>query len=817
MIKWRSCSKSMLKNYLVTAFRNIVKHKSYSFINILGFALGISCFLLITIYIRDELSYDDYHSRADSIYRVSEIYTQSGTLQHIANSSAPWGPGLKDEFPEVLEYVRFKPPVTQYVVSRPDRDLQFYEKRFVFADASVFSVFDFQLLEGEPDDVLQRPNTVVLTRSAALKYFGNEDPTGKTLIVDGNFPFVVTGIMEDVLYNSHFKFDFLASFITLENPGMRAYAGPITFWLDRRSNFFTYILLAKGASAEALERKLPDFMEKYSGELRRRMGTLNTLMPTLQHLPDIHLTSHLEREWEPNGDIRNVYILFSISLFVLLIACFNFMNLSTARSAMRAQEVALRKLVGAERIRLVRQFLVESVFLTFLATVLALGIAHLFLPMINAISGKELSIGYISDPWVIPGIVLLVIFVGLLSGFYPALVLSAFRPGAVFKSTLGSGSGGKVMRQILITFQFAVSVILLIGLGVVTRQMSLFHSQDLGYDKNNVVVIPLSNAALRTNYQTYKDTILTHSQVLFASGSNTVMGKAPVTREARPSDAGDESNMSYELIEADQDFLRTYRIELAAGRDFSIEMGDETAGAVIINQEAVRGLGLSDPVAANISKIKPVQPKKVIGVAKDFHMESLHVSIRPVIISLGQFEPYQYLSVRIAPGDIPGTLDFLQDRWAEIYTGTPFAYTFFDQDLDALYRSEQRLGQLFFYFTSLALIIACMGMVGLVSFIAERRSKEIGMRKILGASVLHIALILLKEFAILVVIANLIAWPLAYFAMNGWLQDFAYRTSIGLELFAAAAVLVLAAAFISVSFQTFRASTADPIHALRYE
>ena len=807
----------MLKNYLVTAFRNIVKHKSYSFINILGFALGISCFLLIVIYIRDELSFDDFHTQAGSIYRVAEIYTQSGTLQYIANSSAPWGPGLKDEFPEVLEYVRFKPPVTQYVVSRPDRNLQFYENRFVFADASVFSVFDFPLLEGRPDDVLQRPNTVVLTQSAARKYFGDENPLGKTLIVDGSIPFAVTGVTADVPSNSHFKFDFLASFITLENPGMRAYAGPITFWLDRRSNFFTYILLVEGASAEALEQKLPAFMEKYSGELRKRLGTLNTLMPMLQLLPDIHLRSNLEREWEPNGSIRNVYIFFCIAVFVLLIACFNFMNLSTARSALRAPEVALRKLVGAERGRLVRQFLVESVLLTALATVLALGIAHLLLPMINAISGKELQIGYLSDAWIIPGLVLLVMLVGLLSGFYPALVLSAFRPGLVLKGALGSGSGGKALRKVLTTLQFTVSVILLVGLGVVYSQMSLIRSRDLGYDKQHVVVLPLSNDALRRNYQVYKDTILNHPSVLFASGSNTLMGKAPVTREARPAGSGDEANMSYQLIEADPDFLKTFRMELIAGRDFSLEMGDETAGAVIINQEASRGLRLSDPVNSNIQKIKPIQPKKVIGLARDFHMESLHVPIRPAIISLGQFEPYQYLSVRIAPDDISGTLGFLRDKWAEVNPGTPFAYTFFDQDFDALYRSEHRLGRLFLYFTTLALTIACLGLVGLVSFIAERRSKEIGVRKVLGASVPHIVLLLLKEFALLIVIANLIAWPLVYFAMSSWLRDFAYRTRIGLELFIIAALLVMAAAFISIGLQTFRAATADPIHALRYE
>lgn len=808
----------MFRNYLVTAFRNIVKHKVYSLINIFGFALGLSCFLLIVIYLRHELSYDTYHEKADRIYRVAEIYTQSGNVQHIANSPALWGPTLKEEFPEVVDYVRFMPPATQFVVARADKDQRFYEKRFVFADASVFDVFDFELTAGDSRTCLGEPNRVLLTESTVEKYFGEEDPLGKTLTLDGQHPFVITGVLRDIPPNSHFRLDFLASFITLENPRMTAaYAPMLRFFFDRRGFIYTYILLNEEASATALSQKFPDFIEKYGGELLRRMGTRNTLDPMLQPLTDIHLRSHIQREWEPNGNIRNLTIFVAIALFVLLIACFNFMNLSTARSALRAQEVALRKVVGAERSQVMRQFLGESVLITTIAAVLALGLTHLLLPQLNSIAHSHLRIEYISDMWTLPGLLVLILLVGILSGLYPAFILSAFRPSLIMKGSQKLGGGGKNLRMALTLLQFAISGMLIIGLGVVFRQMEFVRSKELGYDKENVVVLPLVNESLRQRCQAYKDTILTHPEVLAASASHTLMGKPPVTREVRPAEAGDEANMSYRLMETDLDFVRTYRMELEEGRDFSLEKGDKTSGAVILNQETVKGLGLEDAVGRNLHMIKPLIPKQVIGVVKNFHLESLHFPIRPVIISHQNIEPFQYLSIRVTGQDLSDTMSFLEKSWYEINPGTPFSYTFFEEDYAALYRSEESLGKLFLYFTLLALAIASLGLVGLASFIAERRSHEIGIRKVLGASVSNIAYILLKEFALLVLVSIVVAWPAAYVVMTGWLQDFAYRIRLGWGTFAVSGLIVFLVAISSVVIQAVKAAMVNPIESIRYE
>ncbi|MFC2158553.1 ABC transporter permease, partial [Acidobacteriota bacterium] len=515
----------MFKNYIKIAFRNIIKHKAYSLINILGFALGISCFLLIMFYVIDEFSYDTFHSQADRIYRVAEKYTQSGKVQLIANSSSPWGPAMAEDFPEVLNSVRLMPPVTQYVVSNPEKNLHFYERRFVFSDPTIFDVFDFELIEGDLQSVLSKPGQLVLTESTARKYFDRENPIGKTLMLDKIHSFSVTGIVKDVPNNSHLKFDFLASFITLQNRNMRPYAPGLDFWLDRRGTIYTYILMQEGASPQDLEQKIPEFMQKHAGELYKRLQTLNTLDPFLQPIKDIHLRSHIEREWEPNSYIQHVYIFGAVAVFILLIACFNFMNLSTARASLRAQEVGLRKVVGAERSQLIRQFLSESVFFTALATILAVGMTHLFLPLLNRLTIKTISISYLSDWWLIPGILFLILIVGLLSGSYPAFLISSFQPVRVLKGQLIGTLSGKTIRKVLTVFQFAISIGLIIALSVVSAQMSFIRSKDLGYDKKNIVVLPLSNTREGQNYRPYKEAILNHPKVEAVSASHTLMGK----------------------------------------------------------------------------------------------------------------------------------------------------------------------------------------------------------------------------------------------------------------------------------------------------
>jgi len=697
-----------------------------------------------------------------------------------------------------------------------DADLHFYEEKFVYADDTVFDVFDFELFFGDIKSVLSEPNSLILTQTTAKRYFGSDDPIGKTITVDKKIPFVVSGIIKDAPRTSHFKFDFLASFVTLENPVMREYIPMLRFFLDRRGTIYTYILLSEGASADELEKKMPDFMEKYAGDYLRTR-TLNTLMPTLQPLKSIHLSSHFEREWEPNGNIQHVVIFMAVAIFVLLIACFNFMNLSTARSALRAREVGLRKVVGAERSQLIFQFLSESIFMTTLSMILAVGLTHVLLPVLNNLTAKQIHIDYFSDWKIIPGLIFLTFVIGLISGSYPAFVISAFHPVKVLTGNLAAAISGKTIRKILTVVQFSISIGLIVGLLVVKGQMAFVRNSDLGYDKEHVIVLPLSNAELREGYLTYKDTILTFPRVLFASGSSTLMGKPPLTREARPADAGDEANMSYRRIEADIDFLKTYKIKILSGQDFSNDLKNINSDATIISQETVKALGLENPVGANFSMIKPVQAKRIIGVVKDFHIESLHEALQPVIISLGRNDPFRFLSIRIAEENVSETLNELRQKWVGIFPGVPFKYSFFDEDFDALYKAEERLGKIFIFFTVLALVIACLGLLGLAAFVSQRRAKEIGIRKVLGANVAQIVLLLQKEFVILVGVANIIAWPLAYILMRGWLQNFAYRIPISLGIFMIAGLLALTLAVLTVGFQSLKSATTDPVKAIRYE
>ncbi|MFC2167231.1 FtsX-like permease family protein, partial [Acidobacteriota bacterium] len=515
--------------------------------------------------------------------------------------------------------------------------------------------------------------------------------------------------------------------------------------------------------------------------------------------------------------IQHVVIFLAVAIFVLLIACFNFMNLSTARSALRAREVGLRKVVGAERPQLILQFLSESIFMTSLAMIFSLGLTHALLPVLNRMTAKSIHIDYFSDWRIIPGLIFLTLVIGLISGSYPAFVISSFHPVRVMTGNLAAALSGKKIRKILTVVQFSISIGLIVGLLVVRGQMSFVRNLDLGYDKEQVIVLPLSNAELREGYLTYKETILTLPQVLFASGSSTLMGKPPLTREARPADAGDEANMSYRRIEADIDFLKTYKMEILSGSDFSHDLESENSDATIISEETVKGLGLENPVGANFNMIKPVQAKRIIGVVKNFHIESLHEVIQPVIISLGRNDPFRFLSIRIDKDNVSGTLNELRQKWIGIFPGVPFKYSFFDEDFDALYKAEDRLGKIFVYFTVLALVIACLGLLGLAAFVSQRRAKEIGIRKVLGANSAQVVLLLLKEFVILVGVANIIAWPLAYVLMRGWLQNFAYRISISLVIFIIAGFLALILAVLTVGFQSLKTATSDPVKSIRYE
>jgi putative ABC transport system permease protein len=806
----------MLKNYLKTAFRNISRHKGYSFINLLGLSIGIACCILILLYVQDEFSFDRYVPEYQNTYRiVLDIETPEGGDIHMARTPPPWGPSLAEEYPEVESYMRFKTPLVSWLVSNEAEDKRFHEKGFYFADHTVFDFFDFELLKGDPETALLEPRTVVLTVSSAERYFGNRDPMGQTLRLDNTHDFLVTGIMEDVPRNSHFSFDILASISTL---GAVAIYGDTDYHTWRRGlapDLYTYIRLQEGASPVGLEAKLPEFLRAHMGAVLDRANV--RFHPRLQPLSDIHLHSNLQAEIRSNSDIRYVYIFSAIAIFVLIIACINFMNLATARSAGRAQEVGLRKVVGAQKSQLISQFVGESTILAFLALIVALVLVQVFLPFFNSLSGKSLSLD-LGGPLTLLGLVGLTLLVGILSGSYPAFFLSSFEPVAVFRGSLKAGRANAWLRKFLVVFQFALSIIFIIGTGVVHRQLHYVRNKVLGFDKEQVVVLPMGDPRARQIYLTFKERAQQSPRVTAVAGTSSVPGGLIGLMVLLPEGAEAGNEVTMETFFVDHDFVEAMGIEIAAGRDFSLEYTTDANEAFILNETAVRQLGWEDQPLGKQITIQGFRTGRVIGVVKDFHAKSLHQRIEPLVLQIAP-DPDAFLQLvaRIAPGNIEDTLDDIRAAWAQVYPNDPFTFTFLDEDFDSLYRSERMRGRIFLTFSLLAVFIACLGLLGLASFTAEQKTKEIGIRKVLGATEASIVRLLSLEFIRLVLAAGLIAFPVAYLIMDSWLKNFAYRIHIPWELFLLSTGLAVVIALVTVSFQAVRASLTNPVDSIRTE
>ena len=807
----------MLKNYFKIAFRNIRNSKGYSFINLLGLAIGMACCLLVFFYIQDELSYDRGPEKAGRIYRmVMDFETPDRGLIQTARTPPPWAPAMMEDFPEIENSVRFKTPLVSWLIGNDDADKRFHESGFYFADAAVFKLFDYALLQGDPQTALKEPNTLVLTETAAKKYFGDENPMGKTLRADNTYDLVVTGVMQDPPPNSHIRFDILASFDTLS---VLPIYGGVEYATFQRSGLFpdiyTYILLAEGARPEDIEGKMPGFMQKYLGG---QMARLNLkLKSTFQPLTKIHLHSNLEAEMSANSDISYIYIFAAVAMFILLIACINFMNLATARSAGRAREVGLRKVIGATKRQLVFQFLGESILMALLSMLLALGLAALLLPAFNALSGKSLGFALMNGG-TLSMIIGIALFVGFLSGSYPSFYLSAFRPAVAVRGRLKLTSSNLFLRKVLVVFQFAVSVVFIIGTAVVSGQLRYVQNTRLGFEKRNVIVLPMGDPRARQIYQSFKDRVLMNPDVSAVTGANIMPGGLMNILIFRPEGVPAGQEITMETVFVDHDFLETLGIELIAGRTFSQEYPTDIRSAFILNETAVKQLGWEQGPLGKQIVIPGFKQGNVIGVAEDFHMKSLHQRIEPLVIQIAP-DPdiLHYLAIRYIPGNIPRTLEHIESSWHAVYPHDPFNYSFLDQDFDRLYRAEKLRGRVFATFALLTVFIACLGLLGLASFTAEQRTKEIGIRKVLGASVPSIMRLLSREFALLVLISAVIAWPLAYTLMHQWLQNFAYRTGMSVWVFLLAAVIAVGIALFTVSFQAFRASLADPVDTLRTE
>ncbi len=806
-----------MRNFLKNVIRNIIRYKGYSLINILGLAIGLSCCILIFLYLLDELSYDKYLADPDQTFRIVTDFAAGDQREvQTARTPPPWAPVLARDFPEIESYVRIKSPLVSWMVSYEPANKRFYEKGFYFADETFLSFFNLKLTTGDPETALSKPSTVILTERMARKYFGNENPIGKVLRLDNSYDFQVTGIMEPVPNNSHFHCEFVASFITLHTLENGPYGQDYGNNMNQLfPDVYTYIRLPKNYNPRDFEKRLVGFVDQYHRETLDQFNA--KILASLQPITSIHLQSNRDAELEANSDLEYIYIFVAIALFVLLIACINFMNLATARSAEKAREVAMRKVMGAERWQLMIHFIGESIIITLLALIVAVGLVFVLLPSFNSLSAKALSLSVIDVPFIL-GLFALIIVVGFVSGSYPAVFLSSFSPVVVLQSSSRtSTSSNAILRKLLVIFQFTISIVLLIGTGIVKDQMNFMQSKDLGFNDEQVIIISLGDTDQRLIFNNYKNLILQNPDVIAVSGLQSPPGGLHGNIAFTPQGAAEGETVLMDFFGSDHSLVEALEVDIIKGRSFSLDFPTDSTEAIILNESAVKHLGWqNEPIGKTIifGPQVPVRPK-VIGVVKDFHVKSLYSKIEPLVI--GFIQQPVYLAIRIASKNVEQTLLFLEEKWPQVYPNDPFQLTFLDEDFDKLYQTEQVRGQVFGAFSILAILIACLGLLGLASFIAEQRTKEVGIRKVMGATVFDIIYLMTKEFVKLVLISSIIAWPIAYLIMNNWIQKFAYATNISLWTFILAALAAIIIAVLTVSFQAAKAALINPVRALDRE
>ena len=810
----------MLKSYIKIAWRNLLRNRLFSILNLTGLAVGLCSFLLISIYVFDELSYDRSIDSTGDIYRVNSDGRVGGEEWHLPVTSDLMGPLLKKDYADVVEYTRIYTQGGSKLV-RKDKEY-ILEKRVANVDSTFFSVFHLPAVDGNAATALDEPNSVVLTASSAIKYFHTANAAGKMLeVLEDNKPvlYKVNAVIADIPVNSHFHFDMLFS---MKNVNYRW--GQIS-----NDNFYTYILLRNGTDYREFEKRFPQFILKYllpdfqkSLNIRsmadfEKAG--NRQVYSLTPVRKIHLYSDRPLELSPSGNIQYVYIFSAVAIFLLLIACINFMNLATAYSAGRAKEVGIRKVLGTERRQLVRQFLAESVLMVVIAMVIAIGIAILILPVFNAITGKDMQWNDFFSPSVLPLMIVLPLIVGLLAGIYPAFFLSNFRPIEVLKGKFRPGGRRAGLRSMLVVFQFASSIVLIIGTIIVYRQLHFIENTNVGFNKEQVLIVNGADA-LGTNIDAFK------SEVVRLAGvrSATITSFLPVSDAGRSQqtfckDPVSTSLNTFDLENwwIDYDFLQTMGISLIDGRNFSRDFpADESS--VLINETTAKMLGYKDPVGKKLyahSGSGQPYPYTIIGVVKNFNYESLHKNIGPM--GLFMYKSTGFVALRFNTKNISGLIAGVKDAWKNIAPAMPFSYRFMDDSFNEMYRVEQRVGKIVLVFSVLAIVIACLGIFGLATFIAEQRRKEIAIRKVLGASVPGVVGLLSRDFVKLVLIAFVVAGPLAWWGMNIWLQDFAFRTTISWWIFVAAGSAALVIAVLTISFQAIRAATSSPVKNLRSE
>jgi len=803
----------MYQNYFTVFKRGFMRHKGYSFMNVLGLAIGIACFLLISIYIRDEVSYDRFHTKADRIVRVHEIFESDGVGERSASLPFPVADALVNDYGGQIEkavrFFNFQAPSVAVATVTPHNVKEYNEPRLFFTDSLFFDVFDFNLLKGDKKTALAHVNSIVLTESMARKYFKDGDAIGKYLRIQGNTNLLVTGIMEDTPANAHFQLDFLVSFETLK--GFFNGALPDSWYWNP---CWTYLLLKDEHSAQTLQAGMPAFVQKYFPDFVRNDITLQ-LFP----LTDIHLRSHMDYEIQPNGSMTTLYIFGSIALFVLLIACINFINLSTAQAAKRAKEVGMRKTLGSYKVQLVTQFLFESVLLTVLSVIIAMLIVVLVLPFFNSFAEKNIAIPVLLDPFYIGLLLLLPLGVGIASGAYPAFVLSSFKPITALKSGINREQGA-LFRKALVVVQFSLSIILLIGTGVAMDQLNMLQTSDNGFAEENVIMIPVLRSPIGKNYESLRTEFLRNANTVSVTAVEEIIGAKHQVGNYLVE--GMPESKPFPRLNVRHDFLKTFNIQLASGRDYSEDIRTDDTLALMVNEAFVRQMGWRSNEEAVGKTFDSRSNRRIVGVVKDFNFVSKHQPIRPLVIDLntnpnGFDLLVKYVAVRIKNDDVPGTLAWLERTWKTQLPEWPFEYFFLDSNLANLYHNENKLSRITLVFSGLSIFVACLGLFGLSTYTVEQRRKEMSIRKVLGSSDTEIFMLFSKRFFVLILIANILAFPLAYIIMQQWLAGFAYKVSIDLSLFLVAALIASGVAFITIGYKALHAAAANPADVLKNE
>ncbi len=815
----------MISNILKTSLRFFFKHKSYSLINIFGLAIGLATCILIFLFVQDELSYDNYHANASNIYRLEPHWVGEGDDSHWAASQGSIIPFITSNYPEVISGVKMHYRYGSTIFRFEEK--VFSENGVISTDSSFFDIFSFKIINGSINGALTGAGKIILTETASKRYFGEDNPIGKILTANER-PYAVSAVIQDIPKNSHFHFDLIIPLDDLRAqwPGVDE-AGP--------SAFYSYLLLPDEKTKNLLKEKIDnDIWEMYGYTVTGDSANIPegyTAEIIFNPITDIHLNGNAEKEIESNSDIQYVYIFSIIAIFVLIIACINYMNLATARSAKRSREVGVRKVMGANKSNIFNQFMAESFFMSIFSMIIAIGIVEIILPSFNLLIGKQLMLNLLTNIPLAISILIITILVGFLSGSYPAFFLSNFKPLKVLKSNSISGNGSKTtlyLRRGLVVFQFAISALLIIGSITVYKQLIFIQEKNLGFDKEQVMVIPLSGRDARENVEVLKNDFLSIPEIISASASSVIPGQRIHFLTVRIPDIAEENLEGNEegddvfgmrVMNADIDVVETFGLEIVDGRAFSRDFVNDPDKAFLLNEAAVRELELEDPVGKRFEYLYNLpEPKAghIVGILKDFHYASLHTEVEPVMIHIFP-DYYRYLSVKMKTDNVQMVVEKVEEKWKKVSSDIPFDYFFLDASYDNLYKSEMNMGKIVTYFTALAIIIACLGLFGLASFITEQRTKEIGIRKVMGASMISIMKALSKEFVVLVIIANIIAWIPAWYFLNNWLDGFAFRTNISLLVFAITAVVSLFIALLTVSSLAWKTANANPVDALKYE